>query len=690
MHAVALGWIFTSLLAVVASNLHAVDFPLQWRWSNPAPHGNNIIGMTYSLASQLGVQVTERGQIYTSDDLIFWIPRESGTTSNLRSVAFLGGRIVVVGENGTVLYANSVYDFRSGTLIDGPTSDWLEGVTTSLTLAVAVGDNGAIYTSLDGINWKRRTTIYTDWLKSVAYGNGGFVAVGDGGVVLTSPNGTNWTKRTSGTSQNLSRVAFGNTRFTAVGAGGVVISSANGGTNWVNETTAVGAANALYTVSVGPTARLVAGESEVRLQESGGGWSNELAKIDGPPSWTYLSSVARQNYFLLGGRTGFLAEGYKTNSTPYYWIPSEESVRSWLFDVTYASNVFVAVGDLATVMTSGSGIEWNLELVPLSVTNSIFLGVGGTTNLLVTVGTQGAVIISPNVTTNYSVTNGSGQVTNISSSTLGVLWYPVPRPTTNDLQGVTAFAGQYVITGDKGTVFTSEDGTNWVPKATPTSYMLSSVAEFPGGLVATGDRGTILSSSDAISWTLRTSNTTNWLYRVRYLGGLLVAVGQNGVILTSSDGISWTRQTNANGNWLHDVTYVDGTWFAVGKQGTVLSSSNALDWVDRGTITLKSLYTAATDSQRLLTAGVEGVILRSQIVPDLTPVEILGYSRIKPTNLPQVVQNLFLFGGKPDQRFTLNACAALGTNHWEDNQQLEFVDPSGTLYFLQTLLESNA
>jgi len=41
-----------------------------------------------------------------------------------------------------------------------------------------------------------------------------------------------------------------------------------------------------------------------------------------------------------------------------------------------------AVGDRATVVTSGNGIDWSLELVPDSVTNSIFLGVGGTTNLL--------------------------------------------------------------------------------------------------------------------------------------------------------------------------------------------------------------------------------------------------------------------------------------------------------------------
>jgi len=602
--------------------------------------------------------------------------------SNLRSVVFLNGRILITGENGTVLYADSVDAFHAGTLIDGPTSDWLEGVTASASLAVAVGDNGAIYTSGDGISWKRRATIYSDWLRSVAFGNGIFIAVGDAGAVLTSSNGTNWIKRTSGVSQDLTRVTFGNAgRFTAVGVAGTVISTTSGGTNWANETTSVGASNTLYTVSVGPGARMVAGESEVRLQETGGGFSNELAKTNGPPDWTYLSSIARQDYFLVAGRTGMLAEGYKTNGNPYYWLVSEESVRSWLFDVTYASNIFVAVGDQATIMTSGSGIDWRLELVPPAATNTIFLGVGGTTNMLVAVGNKGSVIISPGTLTNYL----SGGVTN----TLGVIWYSVPRPTTNDLQGVAALGNLYVVTGDKGLVFTSTDGTNWVQRTTPTTRMLSSVTAFPGGLVATGDRGTILTSADGISWAAQTSNTTNWLYRVRYVGGQLVSVGQNGTILTSSDGMGWTKQTNANTTWLHDITFIGDSWFAVGKQGTVLSSSNAVDWIDRGTITLKSLYTAATDSQKLISAGVEGIILRSPVIPDVTPVEILAYSRIPSTNMPFIVQNLFLFGGKTDQRFTLSGCVGFETNGWMDRQQLEILDPSGTLYYLETAIVTN-
>jgi len=59
------------------------------------------------------------------------------------------------------------------------------------------------------------------------------------------------------------------------------------------------------------------------------------------------------------------------------------------------------------------------------------------------------------------------------------------------------------------------------------------------------------------------------------------------------------------------------------------------------------------------------------------------------TNTPGVVQNLFLFGGKTDQQFEVQYCGAIETNHWLNRQHLEFLDPAGTLYYLETLFATN-
>jgi hypothetical protein len=175
------------LLCLVESpaNLTAATLPLAWRWSNPYPHGNNIIDMAYG--NGLAVQVAERGQIYTSVDSQSWIPRDSHTTLALRAVTFLNGRVIITGENGTVLYADAPSDFK---LVSLGTADWLEAVAASPNLLVAVGDNAAIYTSGDGITWQRRNAPFGNWLRGVAFGapagTGTFVAVGETGLVATS------------------------------------------------------------------------------------------------------------------------------------------------------------------------------------------------------------------------------------------------------------------------------------------------------------------------------------------------------------------------------------------------------------------------------------------------------------------------------------------------------------------------
>src|SRR2546430_399683 len=188
------GLLIGFVLLIPFEKSFGISFPLRWRWSNPRPHGNNIVDMAYSPASGLGVQVAERGQIYTSDDLGTWLPRDSGVTNALRAVAFFGPRIVITGEAGVVLYADSVADFRPGTLLDGPTGDWLEAVAASTQKLGAVGDNGAGYTSTDCVNWKRQGSV-GQWLRGVAFGNGTFVAVGENGLIATRSDGTRWTNR---------------------------------------------------------------------------------------------------------------------------------------------------------------------------------------------------------------------------------------------------------------------------------------------------------------------------------------------------------------------------------------------------------------------------------------------------------------------------------------------------------------
>src|SRR5688572_2263767 len=86
------GWLGIAVLLLATLPLCAAS-PLNWRWSNPLPFGSDIFDMCYGLG--LTVAVTERGGIFTSEDLDLWEPRVSHTTNALRAVTFFGDRLVI-------------------------------------------------------------------------------------------------------------------------------------------------------------------------------------------------------------------------------------------------------------------------------------------------------------------------------------------------------------------------------------------------------------------------------------------------------------------------------------------------------------------------------------------------------------------------------------------------------------------
>jgi hypothetical protein len=276
-------------------------------------------------------------------------------------------------------------------------------------------------------------------------------------------------------------------------------------------------------------------------------------------------------------------------------------------------------------------------------------------------------------------------ITNSTFETLGLLWTNLPAFTTNSLQGVAAANNLFVLAGDLGKIFISPNGTNWTPRTTPTANFLSSVAIGPNACVAVGSTGTLLRAGpDGATWASVSLGTTNWLYRARWLGNQFVIVGQNGVIYTSPDATNWTTRVSGTTRWLTDVAFVDGKWFVTGYQGTLLTSTNLANWTVSPLPTIKSLYGAATQKGQLVLAGIEGVILRNQVVPELTPVNILGYNRspVANTGASVSVYELFLFGGAPDQFFEFQSSANLST--WQTNATFELFDASGTIYLLRT------
>jgi hypothetical protein len=677
---------------------------LAWSWSNPQPHGNDIVGMAWN--GTLGVQVCELGRVYTSPDLINWFPQNSNLTNDLQAVTFFGNRIIITGADGAIAYSDDGVNFTNCSVNSG--GNWLVSVTASSNLAVTVGDNGALYTSADGATWHLQSpppNLAPSWLTSVAYGNGVFVTVGDtGGVaggsyIANSSDGIHWTDQTPSYSfmhglGNLeyvtwvntsgSRTNFPYTGFWAVDDAGNAIYSTNNGVSW-NQFKMFNSTNVLYAIAADNVTGLLAGDSEARLGSYLAAsnrvvWPEQIGSgLATVPAWTYFAAVTETNgVYELAGYDGMLVQSYVTNGN-YSWNTPYYSARDWLWQVTLANGLYVAVGDNVRIMTSNDGADWTIEEIPLtnsvSLAETVFLCVGGSTNLLVAAGTQGSLAVSPNNLVPVVETNYDGSLVTNNASSLGVSWYSMPAPagTTNDLAGVCTFSNKFYLVGGDGTILNSLDGTNWTKLTSGTTNYLSGIATHTNGLlVLTGNEGTILTSSDGINWTKRTSGTTNWLYRLRCVNGRLLAVGENGSVLTSTNGTNWANISCGLTNWLKDGIMVSNTCYVVGNQGVVLTSTNFVNWTNIGTITTKSLEGAAMQNGQLVVVGFEGTILRSQIIPATTPVNFISFAQ-------SGGYNLFSVSGVVDQQFALDSSTNL--LNWTTGPLLDLYYGDGTLIF---------
>ena len=575
------------------------------------------------------------------------------------------------------------------------TPDWLVDLAVSPNLVVTVGDNAVIFASSDGARWTYQGTppnAGQNWLLSVAWGGGMFVTTGEGGYIATSPDGTNWTSRASGVTADLTRISwisttnrdgiFPYTGFWAVTANGGAIYSTNLGSTW-QPFSISGSSNVLYAVAADFATGLVAGDSEVRLGTSADSWLNQingLSSLSPAPLWIYYTALWDDNAgaYRLAGNDGMMVQSSYTNRT-YLWDLSYLTPRDWLWQVTWSGSLYVAAGNNTRIMTSPNGIDWSIEAIPQtnstsgSATNTVFLCVDGNTNLLLAAGNHGSLITSPSALAPVLVTNLDGTVFTNYINSQGLVWYPQPAPTTNDLAAACAFGSDFVLAGGNGTVLLSADGTNWAKMLVPTTNYLSGLAASTNLLVATGDQGAIFTSTDGRSWTKRTSGTTNWLFRVRWLEGVFLAMGENGTLLGSTNGQIWKAAASTSTNWLNDAVLVSNTCYVVGNNGTVLASTNLANWSSVPTISSLSLYGAATQSGQLVSVGLGGTILRSQVIPDLTPITFISYAQASG-------QNIFVVAGHPDQQFTLDSSNDL--TNWTTGPTLDLIYGSGTLLFV--------
>lgn len=110
-----------------------------------------------------------------------------------------------------------------------PTASWLNAAAWGPPGFVAVGSDGEILGSADGLQWQKSTNGVPKgvWFSDVCFYNGRYVALGDSGALLWSTNGLNWQQVSTGTNTWLRACAGGGGQYVIAAGNNTLLVSTN-------------------------------------------------------------------------------------------------------------------------------------------------------------------------------------------------------------------------------------------------------------------------------------------------------------------------------------------------------------------------------------------------------------------------------------------------------------------------------
>lgn len=483
-------------------------------WANRITNTN--LAMSNVIASQGEFVATGQQAVMLSSDGINWSTNTPNTAVMFNSVVHTLGRMVVVGNNGTIEMSTS---FGSSWSVQSSTTTQAlqDIVSNNINMFVAVGNAGTVLTSSDGASWTARVSNTTNDLRAIAYGNGLYMAVGNNSTVITSVDSINWTLQAGIDSQPLNDVIFDGSQFVLVGDQANVFTSTDG----ISFVPASAGDNRNFTGIAYDNSDLIRAGTNTEIFKSADGinWSQVTSQ-----SYVINQVEFFNDAFIAVGDGGLVLTSSNGNTWTMQTTPTTNNINDvfWFSGLDVQGSPFslyVAVGDSGLLMTSIDAITWQVEVTGAGILNENFYAIDHDNDYFVAVGQNGKILVRNNTATPGATT----WMDFFSNTAFGTLKDIIYNGTTNIIVGMNgvivvgtaqggsfftlstifndnltniAFSGNnYLIGSDTGVVFTSMDGSNWIRDISGTAQKLNDIIVVGDNVYAVGDLGTVIKGS---------------------------------------------------------------------------------------------------------------------------------------------------------------------------------------------------
>lgn len=470
--------------------------------------------------------------------------------------------------------------------------------------------------------WQQRYPLPTEKnLTGIAHGNGLFIAVGRNGTILTSADGLNWTNQWFPIGNMLQAVTFGDGLFVAVGSTNRpsgssqrLILTSSDGVNWTNRIASATNQGGLFEVNHIEGRFWAFGQNKVITSPNGLAWTEQPTGANQPPS--ALIAFGNDRFVAVGNRGAIW-----TSADGITWTQRNSGTLIDLSSVTYGRDGFVAVGGQQTVLTSPDGVTW-IRRIPAGLPKSYNLGslTYASGVYLASAGTVPAVrsedginwMTVDNLKEFSSVTFGDGRFVavgfggSINTSSNGINWTLHTWPDF-PTRGMVFGRSKFVIAA-VDEVLISEDGVSWSRQKISATGKLVNLSYVNSGFwghtvgpeeFSSETKETLAYSLDGIDWKPVYTWTNTYETRMSvslpaYGNSHYVSVGtlnsatnsqRAGFSLISSDGRNWTRHDIATRDDLGPLVYGDGKFAAAGWHGwtgkseiNLWSSTDGVTW----------------------------------------------------------------------------------------------------------------